>query len=104
MPLPAIALPAAVLKWWKLAVGLILGALLIFPLAHCQGKRDGRAGLLAEQREAALKATHRADQDEQTRREAADNRAAAIEGAMNNASDGNRVSATLDELRRRRGR
>lgn len=88
-------------RWWKLGVGLILGGLLIAPLAHCQGKRDGRAGLLAEQRAEALKATHEADQDEQERRGAAENRADAIEGAMENASDGNRVDAVLDELRRR---
>src|SRR5688572_25511329 len=36
------AIPALVLKWWKLAAGMILGAALCFPLAQCDGKRIGR--------------------------------------------------------------
>lgn len=39
----ALLLPHFVMQWWKLGLGLILGAMLCFPLAHCQGKRDGRA-------------------------------------------------------------
>lgn len=41
------ALTGAVAKWWKLVAGIGLGALLCFPLAHCQGKRDGRAQMQA---------------------------------------------------------
>ena len=34
--------PLWLLKWWKLGVGVILGALLIFPLAQCRGEKIGR--------------------------------------------------------------
>lgn len=40
--IPLATIFAAARKWWKLAVGIILGALLIFPLAQCSGKRIGR--------------------------------------------------------------
>ena len=65
MPLPAIALPAAVLKWWKLGVGLILGALLCFPLAQCRGERIGqqKAALALERANTAfLQQKARADE------------------------------------------
>lgn len=42
---------ALALNWWKLVAGLILGALLCFPVAQCQGKREGEraAALRLEQ-------------------------------------------------------
>lgn len=46
-------LPAAVLQWWKAGLGLILGFVLCWPLASCQGERKGRA---AEANAWALKA------------------------------------------------
>lgn len=42
MALPAIALPLFVKTWWKLALGVILGGILIAPLAHCDGRKVGR--------------------------------------------------------------
>jgi hypothetical protein len=41
--LPALAaLGPLAAKWWKFAVGAIVGALLIFPVAQCSGKKIGR--------------------------------------------------------------
>lgn len=41
-----IAIPAGIVgfasNWWKLIVGVILGAILIYPLAECDGKKAGR--------------------------------------------------------------
>lgn len=103
--------PAILSRWWKLAAGMILGAMLIAPLAHCKGERDGRAELLAEQARAALDATNRADEADEALRNAAENRASDIEGAIRNAVEahpeetnkaaGPASRAALDELRRR---
>ena len=41
-----IAIPATALafatRWWKLALGIVLGAVLCFPLAQCRGERIGK--------------------------------------------------------------
>lgn len=35
-------IPAFAFQWWKLGVGVILGALLCFPLAQCRGEKIGK--------------------------------------------------------------
>lgn len=44
MPLPLALLPALgfAKSWWKLGLGVILGALLCFPLAQCRGEKIGQ--------------------------------------------------------------
>lgn len=39
--------PAILSRWWKLAAGMILGALLCWPVASCQGRKDGRLEMQA---------------------------------------------------------
>ena len=39
-------------RWWKIAAGIILGAILCWPVASCSGRADGRA----EMREALVRA------------------------------------------------
>lgn len=97
--------------WWKLALGLVLGGLLVWGPASCIGRQQGRADLLAEQALASQQATNRADEDEQGRRDANQNRADAIEGVIRNAvaddpegtnrAAGRATSDVLNELRRR---
>lgn len=45
------AIPALAARWWKLALGIVLGAVLCFPLAQCRGERIGKqeAALALEQ-------------------------------------------------------
>lgn len=51
------AAPDIMAKWWKLGVGMLLGAILIAPLAHCTGKREGRRATVAEYEAAATRIT-----------------------------------------------
>lgn len=39
----AAALRAGLMRWWKLGVGVVIGALLILPLGYCKGRSDGKA-------------------------------------------------------------
>lgn len=90
--------------WWKAALGLVIGVALCWPVASCDGARKERARAEAAQAKATVQAERRATQADEAHREAADNRATALEGAIDNASDGNAVSGVLDELRRRQRR
>lgn len=42
-------------KQWKLIAGVVLGALLVAPLAHCTGKRAGKREVNAEYKAAATR-------------------------------------------------
>lgn len=54
--LPGIAL---IKTWWKTVLGLIIGAALCWPLAHCEGRKDGRAETRAAFQKAAFDAALR---------------------------------------------
>jgi hypothetical protein len=59
-----LALPV-LLKWWKLGLGIIVGAALCFPLAQCSGKKIGRAQMqhaIDAANLKALSAQHLADE------------------------------------------
>ena len=64
MPLPAL-LPALlgaktfVATWWKLGVGMVMGALMCFPLAYCEGKKAAGAQYKAARAEANVEAMKR---------------------------------------------
>jgi hypothetical protein len=47
-------------EWWKLALGLILGGLLVFPMAQCSGAQNARARIEASQAKADAKAEAKA--------------------------------------------
>lgn len=104
MPAFLLALPGIAKAWWKAALGLVIGMALCWPVASCDGARKERARAEAAQARATVEAERRAAQADEAHRNAADNRAKALEGAIDNASDGNRTSAALDELRRRQSR
>jgi hypothetical protein len=40
-PIPALDVAALAARWWKAALGLVLGAVLVFPVARCAGHADG---------------------------------------------------------------
>lgn len=103
-------------SWWKAALGIVLGALLCWPVASCQGRKDGRAQMqLAVERAnaKALEQSRRADaiaanqrltdtiavnQQERTLRDA-------IASTPDSAPDAARIALGCERLRRaNRGR
>ncbi len=99
---------------WKFIAAIALGMVILCGLSYCQGRSDGRAALEAEQAKATQDATSRADQDEQGRRDANQNRADDNEGVIRNAIErdpengsrpvGNVTSDLLNSLRDRQRR
>lgn len=73
---PVSAVLSLARRWWKAAAGAVLGAMLCFPLAHCDGVHDERA---------AAKARARAAADVQAARAAAASEAAAVRRARDAA-------------------
>lgn len=112
--LAALALKVGVAPKFAKAAGIgfavVVAILLIVGLKTCydQGVIDDHE---AQRTAATLKAQQMADEDERVRQQAADNRADAIEGAIQNAvtahpeevrkDAGPATRAALDELRRR---
>lgn len=54
-----IAILAFLRAWWKLGVGIVLGAVLIFPLAQCRGEKIGRTAERLEVQKAVNAALER---------------------------------------------
>lgn len=52
----ALLMPTWVMDWWKLAAGMLLGALLCAPLAYCEGKKAERSHWNAKVAEIARQA------------------------------------------------
>lgn len=93
--------------WWKAGAGVILGALLCFPLAQCHGEnvadKRNAAALQAANDKARLAeqaARINADRLAEERKTARTTVLKELQNEAQNAPDGHKLDAVLDRLRK----
>jgi len=112
IPLPGLAFLATIRANWKLAAGIVIGALMCYPVASCNGKRQANAAYAAKVEIAAAKVERAAGQaelaatlSEMARSASTEQEATELRKVVDDAKDDGTVGpATADLLARMRSK
>jgi len=102
IPLPGLAFLATIRANWRLAAGIVIGGLLTYPVASCNGKRQANAAYAAKVEIAAAKVERAAGQAETERADKvkaqADLQIAALESVQKRIAEIDKATATPKTL------